>query len=170
MSNCEICGQPLVNIGGWRSSPILLVGEFPGWEELKYLVPWIGNAGKVLANELGRAGVQFERCKTTNLWRHAVPEDKPTKEREFDYHYKLLIEELKKAKAVFLMGSDLAELFFKKKVTYINGCVMHSERLPSNIEVAIVSLNPAVCLQRDSVAGDFRYACQRFAQATKGIR
>ena len=167
---CKICGQPLVNIGGWKSSTVLLVGEFPGWEELRSGVPWIGNAGRVLAKELGRAGVQFERCKHTNLWRHAVPDDKATKEMEFDYHYTLLSEELKKVKAVFLMGSDLAELFFDKKVTTINGCVMTSERLPSNIEVAIASINPAVCLQREAVLGDFRFACQQFAKATKKIR
>lgn len=167
---CRICGCDLIEVGGYKSSQILLVGEFPGVEEVRRGMPWCGNAGHVLAVELAKQGIQMERCKLTNLWRHEVPQDKASREIEFPYHFELLFEELKKVKAVLLMGSELAELFFDKKITYINGADMISEKLPRNIEVSIAAFNPAMCLQREAVVGDFRFAVQRFAQAVKEIK
>jgi uracil-DNA glycosylase family 4 len=165
MLKCEICGRPCVEPAGMRNSPILLVGEFPGYEEIKEGTPWCGKAGDVLHAELERIGIQFARCRATNLWLHEKPKGKVEIEAEFEWHYAQLMIEMKKAKAVLLMGSDLAGVFFNKKITLINGCIMKSDRLPKNIEVAVAAFNPALAFT--GTLGDVRFGIEQFAKAAK---
>ena len=74
---CPICSNLLVLPVGLKDASILLVGEYPGVEEVKSGFCWVGRGGEVLRSELARVGIQYEQCRATNLWLHA-----PSKEDE----------------------------------------------------------------------------------------
>jgi uracil-DNA glycosylase family 4 len=170
MSTCNLCNHVIVPAYGPLSATILLVGESPNFSDLQYGRPFMGQAGEVLQHELARAGISFNTCRATNLWQHAPTKDKTLKEAEYELHFGKLMEELKRVKAAFFMGSELSPLFFGKSVSLINGCKVTSPLLPKNIQVAVASYNPAICLQRDGVIGDFRFAVGYFAELVKEMK
>lgn len=157
---CPVCLQyQLVGPGGPASAPILLVGEFPGWQEEKMGIPFVGQAGDILRAELGRVGIQYNTCRKTNLWQH-----KPTKnEADLDWMISQLAAELKKARHVLFMGSECASTLFQVGVMDACGLKVKSPLLPDNIKTAMIAPNPA-SLIHDTV-GEFRMALSRFAKA-----
>lgn len=59
MTSCMVDGDP--------ASPILVVGESPGREELRANRPFIGASGRILWGQLGRAGVDRSQCYIINV-------------------------------------------------------------------------------------------------------
>ena len=64
---CPICSNLLVLPVGPKDASILLIGEYPGVEEVKSGFCWVGRGGEVLRAELARVGIQYEQCRATNL-------------------------------------------------------------------------------------------------------
>lgn len=164
---------------------MLLIGEYPGWEEIKQGVPWIGQAGKVLDQELERAGLPRDGCRVTNLWLHAPPpkpkfvEPKTTaaKERrlalvrayepEFRFHLDQVHKELRGRRAVLLMGSDVTEALLGVSVNSVAGCFVKLK----GVEVAVAMMNPAIVFRPgpEGKLGETRLAIRRFVEAVNGL-
>lgn len=164
---CSICNNYQLVPPFGPVGKILLVGEFPGYEEIQQGIPWVGSASDVLRHELAKVGINMDNCRRTNLWQHAVPKDKKERLMEFDWHFNQLMEEIRQAKYVLMMGSELAPLFFKAKVSSISGTEQTSALVPKGIRM-VAAVNPAICLIKGGVVGDFRFAVQKFAQIVKG--
>ena len=168
---CPICKAKLVMPFGRARSQFLLVGEYPGWREIQQSACWVGEAGDVLKRELQRAGISYQACRASNLWLHAVPTGKSCAEQKrmcFDFCFGRLLEQLSTARAVLLMGSELAPLFTGMVVSKINGAKVTSKYInPETIVVA--SYNPAIVLQESGVVGDFRFAVENFASLTHDL-
>lgn len=168
---CPVCNSELVGVRGRPKSQFLLVGEFPGIVELNTKLPFTGPTGDVLEAEFRRAGMSISAMRMTNLWRHAIPrgqENAEIKKLCFDYMLAHLMEQISTARAIFLMGSDLAPLFMGKQVSKINGARVTSKMIDPET-VIVVSFNPAIVLQESGVVGDFRFAVESFANYTKDI-
>ena len=162
MTDCEKCGSRLVLPAGPVKSPVLLVGEFAGWEELKAGVPWVGKAGQVLRDEMSRAGLSIDRCRQTNLWLHGKDEENCDK----DWHLTQLKKELLGRAAVLLMGSDvLAEFLPGESVSDWNGLEILSPELPRSVKVCVAAFNPAISLY--DKLGETRFALMAFVAAAK---
>lgn len=167
---CEICGGNTVPYWGPTSTGILLIGEFPGWQELRDGRPWVGEAGLVLRQELAKVGIQLQRVRSGNIWQHDPPEKKdPLYNAELDYHFELTRKELKDAKYVLLMGSDVARVFYGKLVTSISGLNIRSPVFPSCVKGSIIIPNPASALIPSGVIGEIRLGIQRFGEMVEGI-
>ena len=169
---------------GPADSPIILIGEYPGFEEIKQGVPWVGQAGKVLDQELERAGLPRDRCRVTNLWLHAPPpkpkfaEPKTTaaKERrltlvrayepEFRFHSTQVHKEMKGKRAVLLMGSDVTEALLGVSVNSVAGCFVKVE----GVEIAVAMMNPAIVFRPgpEGKLGETRLAIRRWVEAVNG--
>jgi uracil-DNA glycosylase family 4 len=68
---CPSCSRDdLVLASGARRAPILIIGEFPGKDEIKKGKPMVGAMGKVLRNELARADLDMNQMRLANLWLH----------------------------------------------------------------------------------------------------
>ena len=161
MANCPKCGRRLVEPSGPVKSPVLIAGEFPGVDEIRRGIPWIGRAGDILRNEMGRAGLSLERCRITNLWLHGVTDD-----CDKDWHMTQLKKELLGRAAVLLMGSDvLAEFLPGESVMELNGLDIISPELPRSVRVCLVTMNPAICMY--DKMGETRFALSRFAAAAR---
>lgn len=162
---CPICGNLLIPVRG--KGDILLVGEFPGEEEVMQNTPWVGKAGDVLRKELARVGISVDACRSTNLWLHEMPAKKADQMPELDFHFKRLLEQIQTAKFILMMGSELSPLFFGRGVSFVNGTRQTSSFIPRTA-IAVAAYNPAICLQENGVVGDFRFACETFAEYVKG--
>ena len=168
---CPICGELLVEPVGPESSPILLVGAYPGWEEVRTGIPWTGPAGDVFKEELGRAGINYRDCRVTNLWLHKEVDPKHDRyEQEFDYHFKRLIQETFGKRGVLLMGRQPVALLLEESITDVEGLNIVPRIFPSSVEVCVISQNPASILTPGAVVGNVRHAIERFAELTKEWR
>jgi len=169
---CPVCGGNLVAVAGPVDSPILLVGAYPGWEELREGRPWVGNAGDVFRQELGKAGINYRDCRVTNLWRHQeITPKHEYYEEEWEWHTNNVEAEMSERKAVLLMGRQPVLHFCKAAVTDVENMTVKSPMFPPNIEVAVAMRNPAQVLTEDgAVVGNVRHAIRRFAELTKDFR
>ena len=68
----EFEGEPLVFGSGNADSPIVLVGEAPGKDEVRLLQPFVGPAGKNLSEFLGLLGLSRESIYITNVIKYRL--------------------------------------------------------------------------------------------------
>jgi uracil-DNA glycosylase family 4 len=169
---CPICDDLLVSPMGPEDSPVLLVGAYPGWEEVMSGIPWSGKAGEVLKSELARAGINYGTCRVTNLWLHQeVDRKEPHYSREVDYHMARLFKELGRATAVLLMGRQPVSRLLDTAISDVESLdVAGSGLLPSSVKICVVAKNPAICVTDGAVVGNVRHAIERFAKLTREIR
>lgn len=167
---CPICNLKLVEPAGPINAPILLLGEFPGHKEIMSGRPWIGPAGEILKYELSRAGIQYAQCRTTNLWMHApVSASNPTFDREYDWHMKQAMKEIKGRSVVFMMGSDVGKRFIGQGWTdYLGLKVKRPSLFPKSVKVVVVSQNPAIAMH--GVLGEIRFAIENLAELSRRYR
>ncbi len=142
---------------GPTSSKVLLIGEFPGKDEIIRGIPFIGVTGEILKTESVRAGLDLSSCRLTNLWYHAKDE----KGCDMKLHLNVMAKEFKGKKFVLLMGSDLTKALFERGVMDLAGLERKSDRFPG-IRF-FVSPNPAILLH--GPVGEFRLSLNRFVEA-----
>jgi len=158
--NCLICSQKIVPAYG--EGDMLLVGEYPGTDEMAQGRPFVGQAGRILEAELMRLGINMNRqCRLTNLWQHYK-----TKSPEcFQHFVKDLTPEMAGRK-VLLMGSDLSAYFLGEKISDWSGLEVKSSLFPRSTQFVMMSQNPASCLH--SPVGEFRLALEKYVRRCKG--
>ena len=159
---CPICGnQKGVPPSGNRNSPILVVGEFPGREEIYKGRPMIGRMGEVLKMELGKLGVDLNRMRLCNLWQH-----EPNNNADcYEHGMKVVIHEAKGKQAILLLGSDAVKCFTGEKVSDVCGLEVKSVYLSAPIIMACI--NPAQVFH--SGVGEVRLALKKFVKRIEGI-
>ena len=168
---CSICQGTLVRNQGPIDAPILIVGAYPNWQEIQKGYLGGTDAFNILDVELGRAGINSEDCRITNLWRHAEVKAKDDAyEEEEEYHFNLLLTELKGRKAVLLMGRQPVERLLRVPISDVESLKVSSEYYPASVKVSVVSKAPSIVLTDGAVVGNVRHAIQRFARLTKEIR
>lgn len=168
---CSICQGTLVNNRGPLDSPILIVGAYPNWEEIQRGHLGGTDASNVLETELGRAGMNYDDCRITNLWRHAEVKAKDDAyDEEETYHFNLLLTEIKGRKAVLLLGRQPVERLLRVPISDVEGLEVNSEYFPDSTKVSVVSKAPSIVLTDGAVVGNVRHALQRFARLTKEYR
>lgn len=158
-SSCPICHNETCPPMG--HSDLLIVGEFPGQEEMKQRRPFASNpnfmtAGKILRTELARVGLDFSQFRVMNLWQH-----EPNKVEEcFATGYTTVLDEAKGKRAILLVGSEVVEAFTYYKVSDVSGLQVDSAVLSCPIIYAMV--NPALALHRS--VGEVRQAIEKFSK------
>ena len=168
---CSICQGTLVRNRGPITSPVLIIGSYPNWEEIASGHLGGTDASNVLETELGRAGINYDDCRITNLWRHTeVKEKDDAYDAEEAYHFNLLLTEFKGRKAVLLLGRQPVERLLRVPISDVEGIEVSSEHYPASIKVSVVSKAPSIVLTDGAVVGNVRHAIQRFARLTKEIR
>jgi DNA polymerase len=151
---CPNCGHLLISSTGNIKSPILLVGEFPGVEEIKQGRAFVGRTGEVLQTELARQGIQMATCYLTNLWQHVKNE----KGCDVRWHLDQLMKEFPTRTHILLMGSDVSQAILGSKVMALSGLRVE---VPDFKKIHVwVSPNPAVVFR--SPIGELRLALERF--------
>jgi uracil-DNA glycosylase family 4 len=160
---CNHCEKLLVEPYGPADSPILMAGEFPGYYEVTSGIPFHGPTGDVLKAELTRLSVDWRRIRLTNLWGH----DATKEEEDLNWHLGRLIQEMEGRKAILLMGSDTAKVFFNKPVFDIAGLPQESDLVPESVEVLMATINPAFVTHKGSTVGEFRTDLGKFVRKAR---
>ena len=162
---CPSCSEVICPPSG-HSSDLLIIGEFPGDEEMRRGFPFATNlnyitAGKVFRSELGMEPypMQLAEFRVTNLWLHQPNDNENCR----DAGYKQVLEEAKGKKAILLVGSDVVSAFTNYKVSEITGLRVESSILSAPLIVAMV--NPALALHR--TVGEVRFAIQQWKKYLK---
>jgi len=169
-NECKICGNLLVMPRGPEDAKVLLVGPYPGWEEVEKGIPWIGDAGDVLKKELQRVGMNFDLVRVTNSWmHHTVGPKEPQFEDEFDYHMKAVVREAQGKTSILLMGALPVKIFTGRNVSDVEGLVMKAPHF-KKAKVVMACRNPAAVLNDGAVVGNVRHTIERFAEITKEWR
>jgi uracil-DNA glycosylase family 4 len=166
--NCPHCNKTIIPVSGRSSSPIVLLGEAPTFEEIRVASNFVGDGGQILRAELSRAGIQYQDCRATTFWRHDPKVGKEFAKDCKAFMVELLLKELSTARACLIMGSDVTKFLTGKNVSSVNGTLVHPAIFPSCVEVVVAAFSPAVVLRM--TVGDFRLALTRFANYTKEIR
>ncbi len=165
MVTCPICQQRIVPASGPISSDVLLVGEFPGFEELQRGVPFVGEAGKILEYELFLVGLNLRGFRLTNLWQHMKPKKMDeTSQQCFNQFVVELTKEMRGRK-VLLMGSENANTFLRWKISDCSGLLVESPLFPNDVVFVQACVNPATALH--GTVGELRHAIQKFAERIK---
>lgn len=159
---CPVCHDVnCVPPVGNKNSPILIVAEFPGEDELKKGRPLIGATGDVLRKELGKLGLDINRLRLCNLWQH-----KPSDNEEcFQSGMKTVIMEAREKQAILLLGSETVKTFTGENVSNVCGLRVQSNYFSAPIIIACV--NPAQVFHAS--VGELRLALAKFVRAVEGI-
>lgn len=154
---CPICkSTDCVPVGGKQHSKILLIGEFPGEDEVKSGKPFSGATGSVLRTELGKLGADLSQFRITNLWLH-----KPNHNEDcLKYSVEQVIKEAKGKDAILLIGSDAVKYFCDVKVSQWNGLEVKSSYLSAPIIMALIQ--PATVFH--GCTGELRFGLKKFVE------
>lgn len=156
---CPKCHKMLVMPRGPEKAKLLLIGEFPGYEEIRQGFPFVGNSGEILRSELLRAGLAMNDCRLTNLWLH----DKDEKNCDMAWHLDRMVKEFKGRTHILLMGSDVVSALLGESVSNRAGLPV---KIPEFPKIRFwVSPNPAVVFH--GPVGDFRMSIERFVKDAK---
>jgi DNA polymerase len=149
---------------GPPSSPILLVAEFPGGEEMKQGRPFVGQTGDILTEELGRVGLQLSQFRITTLWLHQIA--KKGEPCPIDFHLQQLVGEMIGRKVIFLMGSDTVKRLCKQNMTDVSSLRVVGPFIPSDA-IALASPNPAIAMHGS--IGELRLAFTRLSEVIRYV-
>lgn len=153
---CPNCGNQLVVPVGPEDAPVLLIGEFPGYNEIVRGYPFVSGvknktlSGDILKAELARVGVQMFACRATNLWQH----EKNEKGCDISWHIDTAFKEFAGRKIIVCLGSDVSKTLFKTNIMDVAGMVLEHEAYPG-IKF-LLSPNPAIALH--GPLGELRHA------------
>ena len=154
---CPICkSKDCVPAGGNEKSKILLIGEFPGIDEVKTGRPFSGATGGVLKAELAKLGIDLYGLRICNMWLHI-----PNKNEEcLNYGIQQVIKEAKGKQIILLIGSDTVKYFCDMKVSKVNGLEVKSNLLSAPIIMALIQ--PATVFH--GCLGELRIGLKRFVE------
>jgi uracil-DNA glycosylase family 4 len=154
---CPICkSNDCVPAGGNEKSKVLLIGEFPGTDEVRTGRPFTGATGGVLRTELAKLGIDLYGFRIANMWLH-IPNHN---EDCLNYSIQKVIKEAKGKQAILLIGSDTVKYFADKKVSKVNGLEITSPYLSAPIIMALVQ--PATVFH--GCTGELQFGLKRFVK------
>lgn len=163
---CPHCNKDMVDPSGPKDSPILLIGEFPGDEEVKQSRPFVGPTGNVLRPELGYRGIDLTQLRVTNIWLH-----KPNGNEDcYNYGLQKCISEAKGKKIILLIGSDAVKEFVGKDASVYDLCGLEVESHKLSAPTIMAILNPAIVFQKGGVVGEIRLAIDKFAEKVEKLK
>lgn len=154
---CPICNSDdMVMPSGPTKSPILIIAEYPGWEEIKKGRPLVGSTGNVLKAELRYLGIDMKRIRLANLWQHPKNDNAGCLTRGA----KQVISEARHKKLILLIGSETVKYFCDLPVSEVTGLLVKSPYLSAPEIMACVQ--PATVFHQG--IGELRNSLQKFGK------
>ncbi|MEM3542660.1 MAG: type-4 uracil-DNA glycosylase [Candidatus Methanomethylicia archaeon] len=170
VKNCRKCDlwrhrrNPVLGDGNINAS-IVFIGEAPGyWEDVKGL-PFVGAAGKLLDEILGKAGIKRSEVYITNIVKCRPPENRDPNEREIEACHTYLDRQLNliKPEIIVTLGRHSTSYIFSKagikftSISEVQGKIYRAKFLGMNVYV-IASYHPAAALYNIKLRGEIEKA------------
>lgn len=160
---CPVCGSDdCVPPYYGTNSDVLLIGEFPGEDEVVRGKPLVGPTGRLLESELRYLGLSLRSYRLCNLWQH--PPNK--NDKCLEHGAKVVLEEAKEKKLVVLIGSDTVKFFTGESVSEWNGLLVESAMLDNPYIMAMIQ--PASAFR--SSLGEVRFGLKQFKYYVERIK
>lgn len=160
--SCPACKTSgIVPPYGINESPILIVGDSPGDDEISSGRPFSGATGRVLKSELRFLGLRLRDFRVMNMWQHKANKKQP---ECFEIGVQAVLEEAKGRKMIVLVGADTVKYFTGEKVSDWNGLFCPSKILGQDV---FVMIQPTVVFHKN--LGEVRFAVQQFAKHAKKL-
>jgi uracil-DNA glycosylase family 4 len=158
---CPECGtDECVPASGNKKSSFLIVGAYPGHEEIKRGKPFVGGTGTVLQSELRKVGLALNQFRVANLWIH-----EPNKiDRCYSYSKQKVIQEAKGKKLILLIGKETVKEFCDEDVSAVNGLMLSSPYLSAPV---LAMIQPTSVFHQS--VGEVRFGVQRFAEEVEKL-
>lgn len=150
---CE-CGLLLVAGVGPIDSSILVLRDYPDFDDQKSGTHLTGPTAEVLRKEFSKAGMSLNSCYVTSLYPHIYSEN-----CSVDYVDKVG-NLLKNKKKVLLMGSGVVEPLFSEKAITLCGVWQKHAAFPGVRFMPCIS--PGTVLKED--LGELKLALSRFSE------
>lgn len=165
---CPICGDTNCVPPHNTQSPILIVAEFPGKEEIISGIPLVGRTGTVLKQMLSKMGYALQDFALCNLWQHKPDKDKDNCKQ---HGKKIVIETAKDKKLILLIGSDVADVFLTKNISEVTGLEVTPFLITPIFNCPVYAMmNPAIVFQKHREAyGEINLALQKFVKEVEKI-
>lgn len=167
---CPVCGSEdcVPPYFGTPDTPVLLVGEFPGEDEVIRGKPLVGPTGKLLEAEMKHLGLYLRSYRICNLWQHPPQKNKkdPNYEKCLEHGAKIVLKEAKNKKLVVLIGSDTVKFFTGEGVSDWNGLLVNSVML--NNPYVLAMIQPASAFR--SSLGEVRFGLERLKYYIEKIK
>lgn len=158
--DCPICGtdKSVLPVGP-RKSPVLIIGDAPGHQEVIEGKPFVGATGGVLRAELARQKIDLKQIRVTNLWLH-----EPNKKSEcLEFGFKKALEEGNDRKVILLIGAETVKYFCNLSVEAYNGLLVPCQWFPH--AKVIACMQPALVFHKS--VGEIRFALGQFADVIR---
>lgn len=162
IKNCRRCrlwkdAKNAVPGEGSLNTPLLFIGEGPGyWEDIKGR-PFVGRAGEQLDELLSDIDLNREDVYITNVVKHRPPNNRDPKQDEIDSCTPYLEEQIKiiKPKLIITLGRHSTKLLLSKidikvtGITKIRGKILEGELYGLRIKI-MPTFHPAAVLYNPS--------------------
>lgn len=112
VSKCRLCielGKKHVPSFGDINSPLMIIGQSPGAEEVKCSEPFVGPSGELMENMLAEIPMGKEECYIANAIKCRPPKNRPAKVSELNTCYQQWLKrEIKivDPKVMLIVGKD----------------------------------------------------------------
>lgn len=154
--------QPVFGEGNPRSA-IVFIGEAPGKSEDEQGRPFVGAAGKFLAEMLETIKMERSDIYITNIVKYRPPNNRDPEQSEKDACFPWLIDELNfiKPKLIAFLGRHSMNNFFPElKISQAHGVLIHKKFNSIDTEYFLPLYHPASALynggMRDTLIQDFK--------------
>jgi uracil-DNA glycosylase family 4 len=170
--NCSIKCDPVLSKACSKPKPVMMIGMYPGWEEAKAGLVFVGESGTYMHKVLEDAGFTVEDTYETNVMKCRPLDEKgrsrsPT-DKEFKTCGKWLIREIQEVNPslIVLMGDLPLRFFFNRKaVTPVRGQVkMKGDyKFLITYNPAHITREPEESVDRKAFERDIRSAFEIYA-------
>jgi len=126
---------------GPEDAKIILIGAYPGEEEMETGFPLVGPAGQLLRKEALKSGFDITEFRVGNLWLHRKTENTEC----FQFGFKWALSEAKNKAIVILMGAQPVSAFTTYSVLDVNGLWVKSDYF--SVPHILASISPAQALR-----------------------
>lgn len=148
---------------GNPESEIVFIGEAPGKKEDEQGIPFVGSAGKFLAEMLNNIGIKREDIYITNVVKYRPPDNRDPSPEEKEACNEWLINELKiiSPKLIIFLGRHSMTRFFPtEKISEIHGKLLIKNTDELGRQAFMPLYHPAAALynggMRETLIKDFK--------------
>ncbi|MQY59075.1 MAG: uracil-DNA glycosylase [Clostridia bacterium] len=160
IQNCKKCSlyklrNNLVFGAGNPDAELMLIGEAPGREEDLQGKPFVGAAGRLLTEALGRVGLSRADVYIANILKCRPPGNRNPQPEEIEICFPYLERQIEiiKPKLICTMGNFASQLLLKTSqgITHIRGKIQSYKESTSVIPI----FHPAACIYKPGWERDF---------------
>ncbi len=154
----SVATQPVFGDGS-ADAKIVFVGEAPGKSEDEQGVPFVGVAGKFLAEMLASIGLRREDVYITNIVKYRPPGNRDPEPAEKEACAPWLYEELnliQPALVVFLGRHSMNDFFPDLRISVAHGTLVHKKFGHIRTEYFLPLYHPAAALYSGNLRGTLK--------------